>query len=234
MIERSLDSKAKLAHLVSFTTLTVAVASITLAIEGNLKAAGVLILVGYLLDGVDGEIARRLRGASDFGTQLDSLVDIVHFGVATSVLIGQHVRSGPIGGLPIWVFLSLYMVCASFRLARFNLASGSHSKQVTTGLTISTAGAYLTLAVLADAGMGEQSVADWAFLPVLVIVSLLMASWIPFPDLKGLLRYRAPLVATFVAGALASLWLPFETSLLGVWTVYVLFGTLRAGVRIFV
>ncbi|MEE9167612.1 MAG: CDP-alcohol phosphatidyltransferase family protein [Candidatus Neomarinimicrobiota bacterium] len=224
--------KPRLANLITFTTLAMAIASIALSIEGAYRLACALILTGYLLDGVDGEVARRMGGISDFGTQLDSLVDLVHFGVAITVLISQHLRNGPVGGWPIWVFLVGYVIAACFRLARFNLADGNN-KQVTTGLTISTGGAYLTLTVLANLGFGQPFVSDWIFLPLLLIVSLLMVSRIPFPDLKGLLHYRVPVLATFGAGALVSLWLSWEFGLFAMWTVYVLFGTIRAGIRAF-
>jgi CDP-diacylglycerol--serine O-phosphatidyltransferase len=226
------DWKSKIANIISFTTLGVATASIALSIEGDYRLAGALILVGYLLDGIDGEVARRF-GGSEFGTQLDSLVDLTHFGVATAVLISQHVRAGPVGGWPIWLFLGGYMFAASFRLARFNLAKGKRNKRITTGLTISTSGAYLTLAVLADIGLGDRYFPDWIFMPLLLLISLLMYSRIIYPDLKGLVRYRAQLLATFAAGAIAAIWLPIEFAMLGVWTVYVLFGTLRAAIRVF-
>ena len=224
--------KPRLANLITFTTLAMAIASIALSIEGAYRLAGALILTGYLLDAVDGEVARRFGGTSDFGTQLDSLVDLVHFGVANTVLISQHLRNGPVGGWPIWLFLVGYMIAACFRLARFNLGDGNN-KQVTTGLTISTGGAYLTLTVLANLGFSQPFAFDWIFPPLVLIVSLLMVSRIPFPDLKGLRQYRVLLLSTFGAGALVSLLLSWEFALFGIWTVYVLFGTIRAGIRAF-
>lgn len=224
--------KPRLADLISYTTLGAAVASIALSIEGDTRLAGVLIMVGYLLDGIDGEVARRLGGISEFGTQLDSLIDVVHFGAANSVLISQHLNSGPLSSWTVWVGLGGYMFAASFRLARFNLSTSSNNKQETLGLTISTGGALLTLAILADLAFQSQLIADWMFLPLLAVVSLLMISRIPFPDLRGLPRYWAAAAATFAAGALAAFWLQhIEIGLLLVWTVYLLFGTVRAGLR---
>jgi CDP-diacylglycerol--serine O-phosphatidyltransferase len=226
------DWKSKIANFLSFTTLGLATASIALSLDGSYQLAGVLILAGYLIDGIDGQVARRF-GGSDFGTQLDSLVDLTLFGVATALLISQHVAIGPSNSWLLWLLLAGYLMAGSFRLARFNLAIGSLDKETTTGLTISTGGAYLTLAVLADIGLGELYFADWLYIPLLLSISLLMISRIRFPDFKGLVHYRSPVLATFAAGAVAAIWLPFELALLGVWTVYVLFGTLRAAIRVF-
>src|SRR4026207_1425152 len=60
--------------------------SILSTLRGNWDHAAILIGVGYILDGLDGRIARRTKTASDFGLQLDSLADIVTFGVAPAIL----------------------------------------------------------------------------------------------------------------------------------------------------
>ncbi len=153
--------RRSLPNLVSFTTLTCGVSSVALSIEGRLVPAGALILLGYLLDALDGELARRLDRTSDFGIHLDSLVDVVHFGGGVSVLLTQHLRRGPLGGWPAWILALLYMIAACFRLARFNLTAGRRGKlPTTTGLTISTGGAYLALAVLADLAFQDQLFPD--------------------------------------------------------------------------
>lgn len=219
------------ADLVSFTTLGAGVASMAFSIDGGTRLAAVLILIGYVLDGIDGELARRLGGTSEFGTQLDSLIDVVHFGAAASVLISQHLKAGPIGGWPVWVMLAGYMFAASYRLARYNLTASLNNKHETLGLTISTGGAFLAIAVLADLASQRQLIPGWAFLLLLAAVSLLMISRIRYPDLRGLPRYRAALAATLAAGGLAAIWLPVEFGMLLIWTIYILFGTIRAGAR---
>lgn len=221
----------RLADLISFATLTTAMAAIALAIGGHLRLAGALILLGYVLDGLDGEVARRLGGFSEFGTQLDSLIDAVHFGAANSVLIGVHLADRPFGDWPVWLALTGYMIAACYRLARFNLTAAHGNKQQTVGLTISTGGAALAIVVLADLASPLQVVPGWAFLLLIAGISALMISRIPFPDLRGLPRYRVTAVATFAAGGLVALLVRIEFGLLLVWGVYLLFGTLRAGVR---
>lgn len=223
--------KSKIANLLSFTTLAFSTASIALSLGSELELAGLLILAGYIMDGIDGQVARRF-GGSEFGTQLDSIIDMVHFGVATGLLLGQHLSTGPLGGWIGWFFIFIYLMAGSFRLARFNLGLDEADKETTSGLTISTSGAYLTLAVLADRALGSQFFADWLFAPLSVLIALLMVSRIRFPDFKRLAYYRTPVLATFAAGAIAAIWLPLELSLFGVWTVYVLFGAVRAAIRV--
>lgn len=227
----SASVRPRLADLISFGTLAAAVAAMALSMDGHLRLAGGLILLGYLLDGVDGEAARRLGGFSEFGTQLDSLIDVVHFGAANSILISRHLSSSTLAGWPIWLLLAGYLFAASYRLARFNLAAGHNNKQETVGLTISTGGAFLAIVVLADLAFSPRLIPDWAYLPLLAVISLLMVSRIPFPDVRGLRRYRTAALVTFAAGGLLALWFPFEAGLLLVWSVYVLFGIARAGRR---
>lgn len=222
----------RLADLVSFTTLAAAVVSMGLSIDGRIQLAALLILAGYLLDGVDGSVARRLGGFSEFGTQLDSLIDVVHFGAAASILISQHLRAGPVDGWPLWLLLTGYMFAACYRLARFNLTAHANDKQETVGLTISTAGAFLALAVLFHLTLGNPAATDWVFLPLLACLSLLMASRIAFPDLGGLPKYRLPMLLTFAIGAVVAIWASIEAGLLLVWLIYLLFGMLRTAVRI--
>ena len=106
----------------------------------GLTCAGVLIFVGMLLDAVDGSIARLTRSMSELGGQLDSLADVVSFGVAPAFMMLQLLRRelaadvGPmiIGpeaddalGKVVWAVAVVYVCCAALRLARFNVETGA-------------------------------------------------------------------------------------------------------------
>jgi CDP-diacylglycerol--serine O-phosphatidyltransferase len=225
------DARRSLPSLVSFTTLACGVTSAALSIEGRLAPAGALVLAGYLLDAVDGEIARRLNWTSEFGIQLDSLVDVLHFGGATAILLSQHLRAEGLGGWPAWILALVFLIAGAYRLARFNLTAGQHLKHSTTGLTISTGGAYLTLAVLADIGFGGELFPEWLFYPLTLAISALMVSRIPFPELQALLRYRWASAGAVAAGAVAALWLTPQFVWWGLTTTYIAAGVLRAGAR---
>ena len=83
---------------------------------------GALILLAMLFDAVDGQVARITRGVSDFGAQLDSLCDLVSFGLAPAILL---VKMCPqftnLHSEAIWSIAALFACCAALRLARFNV-----------------------------------------------------------------------------------------------------------------
>jgi CDP-diacylglycerol--serine O-phosphatidyltransferase len=102
-----------------------------------LTLAGALVFLGMLLDAIDGSLARLTRSTSEIGSQLDSLADVVTFGVApafmTLQLVANHLKGewwiiGPeadsIFGKIIWSAAAAYVVCAALRLARFNVEMG--------------------------------------------------------------------------------------------------------------
>ena len=223
--------RRRIPSLVTFTSLLCGMTAIGLAIEGQLGIAGALLLAGYLLDAVDGELARRIGAMSEFGLQLDSIVDIVIFGAGGAVLVTQHVRGTPVGGIPIWIMATIYVVAGAYRLARYNLMAGKSKPSETYGLTISTSGAFVTLSVLADRSHAGPHAPPWAFLIVLAIASGLMVSRVRFPELRTVLRnWRVSAIALGVAGAVA-IWLHPQVVWWGVTTGYISFGLVRALIR---
>lgn len=91
-----------------------------MALEERWEPAVIAILIAGLLDFLDGRIARLLKGATRFGAELDSLSDVVSFGVAPAVLL-YHWSLEYLGGLG-WALALAYAVCCALRLARFNTA----------------------------------------------------------------------------------------------------------------
>ena len=97
-------------NLITFMSLASAIVSIVLSIRGFILQAGLLILLSVILDVSDGYLARKLKVESNFGIQLDSLADMVSFGVAPMILVLQHltIRDNfsfwylPLIILPIW------------------------------------------------------------------------------------------------------------------------------------
>lgn len=113
-------------NLVTLLGLCAGLTSIRMAIEGRMELAVILILVAAVLDGIDGRVARFLKGSSRFGAELDSLTDFVNFGVAPAVLLFmwglQDFRS--LG----WIASLLFAICTALRLARFNAAMDGPEK----------------------------------------------------------------------------------------------------------
>lgn len=103
--------------------------------SNNYIVAAYLVFIAMICDALDGRLARFARHTTDFGGQLDSLADVISFGVAPAFLAIQVFKAGPhpYGVLPvlsrlIWAISALYMSCAAMRLARFNV-SNSHGEQ---------------------------------------------------------------------------------------------------------
>lgn len=90
------------------------------AIKGYNEYAAFCIILGGLLDFSDGFVARLLKAYSDLGKELDSLADIVTFGVAPGAIIFNLLRSGGLDSVPAFIIASLIPAASALRLARFN------------------------------------------------------------------------------------------------------------------
>src|SRR5215471_13350803 len=183
-----------------------------------LQLTGLLILASYLIDWCDGTVARLLHASTAFGLQLDSLVDMVSLGMAPAVLL--FVYGLWIAGVSPWLSgpaVVLVPLAGAFRLARFNLLPPKTTGRMeSVGLTISTAGALLTLMVLSNlaAGVAPSTV---VYLGVTVGVSLLMVSTIPFPPLAWIFAGWRTTVVVLGLMAASLVVLSFFTAWL-VWT----------------
>ena len=120
--------KKYIPNFITSLNLTSGFIAIISAAEGNLILASWLIVAAMIFDFFDGFSARLLKAYSDIGKELDSLADIVSFGVAPSVIIYSLLSSGPgseswnIGGINTLMIIPAVMpVCAALRLAVFNL-----------------------------------------------------------------------------------------------------------------
>jgi CDP-diacylglycerol--serine O-phosphatidyltransferase len=98
--------------------------SIVLASRGDYYRASWYIVIAGVLDMLDGRIARMSKTGSRFGAELDSLVDLVSFGVAPAVLIHHLVFAS--GGGFTWLFSYGFVMCVALRLARFNTVEPGH------------------------------------------------------------------------------------------------------------
>jgi CDP-diacylglycerol--serine O-phosphatidyltransferase len=88
----------------------------------NVMLSGCLIFLAMVFDGLDGYVARLARTTSDFGAQLDSLCDVVSFGVAPGfLLVKMCPRFTYVHSQAVWVIAAAYAACAALRLARFNV-----------------------------------------------------------------------------------------------------------------
>jgi len=109
-------------NILTLLALCAGLTAIRFGLQAQWQQAVVSIVAAAILDGLDGRIARLLRGTSKFGAELDSLSDFVSFGVAPSLLLylwSMH-NAGGFG----WAMALLFSVCCALRLARFNTMIG--------------------------------------------------------------------------------------------------------------
>jgi CDP-diacylglycerol--serine O-phosphatidyltransferase len=115
--------------------------AMVLAARGEFYRAGWYIFFAGILDALDGRVARLSRTGTRFGAELDSLVDIVSFGVAPAFLIYQ--LEFATAGAAEWIFCYFYVMAAAIRLARFNLTQAGRAKEYFIGLPSPAAGMTL-------------------------------------------------------------------------------------------
>ncbi|CAN5633961.1 hypothetical protein BH24ACT22_BH24ACT22_10510 [soil metagenome] len=166
--------------LVTCGNLAAGFLALLLAIEGNYSWAAGLVVVAAVLDLLDGAVARGSGTDGDFGCNLDSLADLISFGVVPAATIYlSSLHSLTVLGAAAGIF---YVVCGALRLARFPLVK---SPDHFVGLPIPPAG--VTLAVLALLGLNLPLV-----VAATVVLGLLMVSEVPFPKtFNGLLPERS-------------------------------------------
>ena len=116
---RAIPVRTLVPNVITLLALCAGLTAIRLAAEGTLEWAVYAIVFAAILDGVDGRVARLLKGTSRFGAELDSLADFVNFGVAPGLTLYFWVlhefRSGG------WIAAMVFAIAAGLRLARFNV-----------------------------------------------------------------------------------------------------------------
>ena len=160
----------------------------------NLMLSGWLILLALIFDALDGHVARLTNSASEFGAQLDSLADLVTFGVAPAFMLVKMCHSFAfLHREAVWMIAAAFAACAAMRLARFNVESGEDDDHMHfSGLPSPAAGASIaSFAIFFYTLRLETNELAYAMkidtivqtvLPFLaMLTALLMVSRIPYP-----------------------------------------------------
>ncbi len=148
--------------------------SLVFTLNQNFSMAAIFILLAVLMDSLDGRIARRLDIISPLGKELDSLCDLVSFGVAPALLLYSQVLDPYAYSLGLIVAL-LYIVCGAYRLARFNVLSIS---DYFVGIPITLAGTIIAVISLFSASLPATLV-----LFMLLFLAIMMVSNFKVPKL---------------------------------------------------
>jgi len=176
-------------------------ACVIYSMHGQFDIAAPLIGFAYLLDTLDGGIARLTGAESEFGLQFDSLADVISFGIAPAVLSFEW-GLAPLGRIG-WAAGFMFVACAAMRLARFNIQSvGNPDKRYFVGMPSPAAAAVPAATVFAFPwGLSDPREAMVA-LTMVLLPALLMVSTIRFRSFKNLdLQTRRPYTALIVIAA---------------------------------
>ena len=117
------NPRVLLPNIFTLVGVCIGLTSIKFAFDNRFEMAVIAIIVAGIIDGLDGRIARLIGGASKVGKELDSLTDVISFGVAPAFIMYFFVMKdlGRVG----WLISLIYVVCVALRLARFNITSNA-------------------------------------------------------------------------------------------------------------
>ncbi|EDQ32458.2 Phosphatidylserine synthase [Hoeflea phototrophica DFL-43] len=123
---REIPFRMLIPNLITVLAICAGLTGIRLAFENRFELAVGMVLIAAFLDGIDGRVARLLKAQSKFGAQMDSLADIVNFGVAPALVLYVFIldQARSFG----WIAAIVYAIAAALRLARFNVISESGVK----------------------------------------------------------------------------------------------------------
>ena len=227
-----------LPHLFTIGNLFAGYFAVSAVLAGLYDRAAIAIMVGAVLDALDGSVARLVRAPSRIGVQLDSLADVVTFGIAPALLAlawggGPGVAADPIWGTHLrrlaWIASFAVVAAGALRLARFNVLSADQAaapsptrRDAFVGMPIPIAALCVAVTIhLLKAPLGEWS-HGIAWLVYLFTLSGLMVSRVPFPHFRHLLSNpRHPhLLMLILALLLAAVYFYSEIVLFGLLMLY--------------
>ncbi|HWE78137.1 MAG TPA: CDP-diacylglycerol--serine O-phosphatidyltransferase, partial [Pseudolabrys sp.] len=180
---KAIPVRTLLPNMITLLALCAGLTAIRMSVENRLDLALAAIVFAALLDGIDGRVARMLKGTSRFGAELDSLADFVNFGVAPGLILyfwGLHELKS-VG----WIAAMVFALCTALRLARFNVMIDDPNKPLWaadffTGIP-APAGAITVLlpTYLYFLGVPNGLVTAWLVLVYTLAIAFLMVSRLP-------------------------------------------------------
>lgn len=217
LLIRAISIRTILPNVVTLCAFMAGVTSIRFALAEKWELAVAAIALAGIFDGLDGTVARLLKSTSRFGAELDSLSDVVAFGVAPAVILYLWTLENldRLG----WAVALIYATAMALRLARFNARLEDEEEPrkrfgYLTGVPAPMGAGLLLMPMLLDLALGEQTVRGYSFAVGLygIAVALLIVSTIPTLSLKAL---RVPrsffvtvmlLIGIVIAGLFVRTW----------------------------
>lgn len=163
-----------LANMITLANMGLGILAIIASSIGDLTVAIYLILVAGILDRLDGMVARRFNSTSELGIQLDSLSDLISFGISPALMVFIFQFSDQTGpllviGIIVTVF---YVLCGGYRLARYNVIGTVDNCFI--GMPITICGMFLVASLLFNERLQPP-----AYAALMVVLGYLMVSHIP-------------------------------------------------------
>lgn len=190
----TLEIKKMLPTMVTMGNIICGFVSVLCVSNQKFELAAWLIVVAMALDAFDGRLARMMKSTSKTGAQLDSMADLVTFGIAPAVLMIKTCDNFPV--IFLWGIGLFFMMCAAFRLARFNVQKEDGvniPKHFFTGLPTTLSGGTIAQLVILNhfvqTRFGPDVVA--ILLPIVTFVlGLFMVSKVPFFNITSKIGFR--------------------------------------------
>lgn len=193
---RAIPARTLAPNVITLLALCAGLTAIRVAVEGRLELALAAIVFAALLDGIDGRIARMLKGTSRFGAELDSLADFVNFGVAPGLILyfwGLYAL-----GHAGWIAALVFAICGGLRLARFNVMIEDPNRPAWAGNFFvgipAPAGAITVLLpiYLSFLGLPQSIIVVWFTFAYTLAIAFLMVSRLPVYSGKQFGKRVAP------------------------------------------
>ena len=175
--------KALIPNMLTSSNLVFGICSIFSTMQGDFFWGPLFILIALVADGLDGRAARFFGVSSEIGKEMDSLCDLVSFGVAPGVL--AYVFCLHVFSWFGWAVSICFALCGAWRLARFNVnVNIVHGYFM--GLAIPAGGCFVATSTLLLQGIGyNPHELGWLYPIVMIAIALLMVSEVHYPDFKG-------------------------------------------------
>lgn len=212
-------------NVITLSSMIFGLVSLYASADSNYSLAAWMIIYAVLTDRLDGLVARAVKGTSELGMQLDSFADFLNFGVAPAYLVLQFLNHYP--GLPfatgwhhtaLWIICGGYMLCAVFRLARYNILTDDQvATKMFFGFPTTLSGGLIAIWMLLlmkyDPRIGELAnfggarlfgdsihtpLGVWMYFPIFVgVMGYLMASRLPMPKV-GMTKNKVVFVGLMI------------------------------------
>lgn len=224
-------SKSIFPNTFTFGNMLCGFGAIIQSFQGDFETASYLIVLGAICDALDGFVARLVKASSAIGVQLDSLADVITFGVAPSILVYKL----SLESLGVWgiIISALLMIAGAYRLARFNVQLVGFDKDYFVGLPI-PAQAATTCAFILSSSWVENLLSvekQFILIPLVILLAYLMVSTIKYDTLpkftKTSFQKEAPKYLVFFIIVVLTIFMRVNGFFIGM-LIFIFYGLIRS------